>query len=103
MSITHTLSAAGTELVVVLGERFEFVEVQDFLQQVCTELDEVEQVVLDMSAVRLIDSATLAQLVNIYRVLQGANNELTFEARGCSTMVKTVLERVQLDQLFELV
>lgn len=102
MTITHQVDIPAQTMNVAVGEGFSFVEVQTFLQQVEEQLSVLQRVCFDMSEVRVLDSAALAQLVYIYRQLHRSAPNLQLELNRCSETVRRLLEIGRLDELFHL-
>lgn len=100
MSVKRELSEDGTNLVIELGDKFDFREVQDFRQAYMDDVENVTKVVVDLRATEYMDSSALGMLLNMQKTL--ASHVENFSIVNCRPQITKILKISRFDKKFNI-
>jgi anti-anti-sigma factor len=100
MSLDRSFSVDGKQLTIIVGQKFDFGQVQDFRVAYSSDSDEVKSVVINLQRTEYMDSSALGMLLNMQKSMSG--KVTAFSIINCSEQVSKILRIARFDKKFTL-
>ncbi|NVK56395.1 MAG: STAS domain-containing protein [Alteromonadaceae bacterium] len=96
----NTQVSNDTTLVILVGEKFDFVLVDSFRRAYEDLPAEIRQIDVDLSATQYMDSSALGMLLNMQKVLAG--RQLVYRIINCRPQIARILEISRFNKKFDI-
>jgi len=98
MSVRKELSNDGMSLTILLNEKFDFSQVQDFRHAYMDDSEGVKEIIIDLRLTEYMDSSALGMLLNMQKSLAETVNE--FKITNCRPQISKILKISRFDKKF---